>query len=136
MVAKIPHELAQVVAETVALLQSLGFTIHESKCVATPTQVVKFLGFLLNSTDMIISMIPEKAAIIKSKCNNLAQLEGPTPIRDVGSVVGLMVSAFERVQYAPLFYRSLENDKTYALKNNGWDLEGTITLSPLAKQDL
>lgn len=103
MLAKTPHELAQVVAETVALLRSLGFTIHESKCVTTPTQVAKFLGFLLNSKDMIISMIPEKAAIIKSKCHNLAQREGPTPIRDVASVVGLMVSAFEGVQYAPLF---------------------------------
>jgi len=125
------------VAETVALLRSLGFTIHESKCVTTPTQVAKFLGFLLNSKDMIISMIPEKVAIIKSKCHNLAQLEGPTPIRDVASVAGLMVSAFEGVQYAPLFYRSLENDKTYELKkNNGWNSEGTMTLSPLAKQDL
>jgi len=85
---------------------------------------------------MIISMIPQKAAIIKSKCHNLAHLEGPIPIPDVASVVGLMVSAFEGVQYAPLFHRSLENDKTYALKNNGWDLEGKMTLSPLAKQDL
>ena len=136
LLAKTPHELAQVVAETIALLKSLGFTIHESKCVTTPSQVAKFLGFLLNSQDMIISMIPEKAAIIKSKCLNLAQLKGPIPIRDVASVVGLMVSAFEGVQYAPLFYRSLENDKTYALKSNGWDLEGKMTLSPLATQDL
>ena len=76
LIAKTPHELAKVVAETVALLRSLGFTIHESKCVTTPTQVAKFLGFLLNSKEMIISMIPEKAAIIKSKCHTLAQLEG------------------------------------------------------------
>ena len=53
-------------------------------------------------------MIPEKAVIIKSKCNDLARLEGPTPIRDVASVMGLMVSVFEGVQYAPLFYRSLK----------------------------
>ena len=95
-------------AETVALLRSLGFTTHESKCVTTPTQVAKFLGFLLTSQDMIISMIPEKATIIKFKSHNLAQLEGPTPIRNVTSVLGLMVSAFERVQYAPLFYICLK----------------------------
>ena len=65
LLAKTSHELAQVVAETIALLRSLGFTIHEPVCVTTPTQVAKFLGFLLNSKDMIISMIPEKAAIIK-----------------------------------------------------------------------
>ena len=82
---------------------------------------------------MIISMIPEKAAIIISKCYNLAKLEGPTPIRDVASIVGLMVSAFEGVQYASLFYRSLENDKTYALKNNGWDLEGKMQNRPSSK---
>ena len=74
VVAKTPHELAQVVAETIALLTSLGFTIHESKCVTTPTQVAKCLGFLLNSKDMLISMIPEKAAIVKSKCHTLALL--------------------------------------------------------------
>ena len=54
-------------------------------------------------------------------------LEGHIPIRDVASVVGLMVSAFGGVQNAPLLYRSLENDKTYALKNNGWDSEGKMT---------
>lgn len=42
LLAKTPHELAQVVAETGALLRSLGFTIHESKGVTTPTQVAKF----------------------------------------------------------------------------------------------
>ena len=78
-------------------------------------------------------MIREKSSHYQIKCHNLVQLEGPTPIRDVASVVDLMASAFERVQCAPLFYRSLENDKTYALKSNGWDLEGKMTLSPPAK---
>ena len=32
LLAKTPIELAQVVAETVALLRSLGYTIHKSKC--------------------------------------------------------------------------------------------------------
>lgn len=44
-----------------------------------------------------------------------------------------MVSAFSGVQYATLFCRSLENDKTNALECSGLDLEGKITLSPLSK---
>ena len=47
-----------------------------------------------------------------------------------------MVSSFAGVQYGPLFYRSQENIKTNALKANGWDLEGKVTLSPLCKKDL
>ena len=85
---------------------------------------------------MTISMVPAKADVIKSKCHTLVHMQGPVQIREVTSVVGLVVSAFSGVQYAPLFYRSLENDKTNALKCNGWDLEGKMTLSPLSKQDL
>ena len=74
--------------------------------------------------------------MIKSKCHTLVHLQGPVQIREVASVVGLMVSAFSGVQYVPLFYRSLENDETNALKCNGWDLEEKMTLSSLSKQDL
>ena len=85
---------------------------------------------------MTISMVPGKADMIKSKCHALVHMQGPVQIREVASVVGLMVSAFSGVQYAPLFYRSLENDKTNALKCNAWDLKGKMTLSPPSKQDL
>ena len=85
---------------------------------------------------MTISMIPEKADIVRSKCHSLVQIQGPAQIREVASVVGLMVSSFAGVYYGPLFYRSLENIKTDALQANGWDLEGKVTLSPLCKQHL
>ena len=134
LLAKAPHELAQVVAEAVALLRSLGFTIHDVS--QHQPRLPNFWDSYWNLRTWSFLWFMKKAAIIKSKCHNLVQLEGPTPIRDVASVVHLMVSAFERVQCAPLFSRSLENDKTYALKSNGWDLEGKMTPSPPAKHDL
>ena len=134
LMAATPLELSQAINDTISLLRSLGFTIHDTKSVTTPTQVINFLGFALNSQKMTISMVPGKADVIKSKCHTLVHMQGPVQIREVASVVGLMVSAFSGVQYAPLFYRSLENDKT--MKCNGWDLEGKMTLSPLSKQDL
>lgn len=36
--------------------------------------------------------------------------QGPVPIREVASVVGLRVASFPGVYYGPLFYRSLENE--------------------------
>ena len=85
---------------------------------------------------MTISMIPEKADIVRCKCLSLVQIQGPAQIREVATVVGLMVSSFAGVYYGPLFHRSLENIKTDALQANSWDLEGKVTLSPLCKQDL
>ena len=124
LLAATPLDLSQAINDTISLLRSLGFTIHDTKSVTTPTQVVNFLGFILNSQNMTISMVPGNADMIKSKCHTLVHMEGPVQIRGVASVVGLMVSAFSGVQYTPLFYRSLENYKINALKCNGWDLEG------------
>ena len=136
LMAEIPEQLSQVVADTVALLRALGLIIRDTKSATTPSQIAKCLGFILNSKNTTISMIPEKADIVRSKCHSLVQIQGPAQIREVASVVGLMVSSFAGVYYGPLFYRSLENIKTDALQANGWDLEGKVTLSPLCKQDL
>ena len=87
-------ELSQAINDTISLLRSLGFTIHDTKSVTTPTQVVNFLGFVLNSQNMTISMVPGKAEMIKSKCHTLVHMQGPVQIREVASVVGLMVLAF------------------------------------------
>jgi len=38
-------------------------------------------------------------------------------VREVASDVGLMVSSFPGVKYAPLYYRPLENDKTDVLES-------------------
>ena len=47
-----PLVLAQAINDTISLLRSLGFTIHDTKFITTPTQEVRFLGFVLNSQNM------------------------------------------------------------------------------------
>lgn len=73
LMAETPQQLSQVVADMVALLRALRFTIHDTKSVMTPTQIAKFVGFILNSKNMTISMIPEKADIVQSKCQSLTR---------------------------------------------------------------
>ena len=70
--AATPLQLSQAINDTISLLISLGLTIHDTKSVTTPTQVVgNFLGFVLNSQNMTISMVPGKADVIKSKYRTL-----------------------------------------------------------------
>ena len=47
-----------------------------------------------------------------------------------------MVSCFPGVKYAPLYYRALENDKTDALKMNGWNLDERMLITDIAKTDM
>ena len=78
-------------------------------------QVLTFLGFVLNSDDMAVSLIPEKIQRIKEEYEKMLELTD-VPIWELASFIGLLVSSFPRVLYGPLFYRHLEIDKTTALR--------------------
>jgi len=80
-------------------------------------------------------MTKEKSDKVKLAIQSLLNKSSPV-IREVASVVGLMVSSFPGVRYGPLFYRTLENEKTDALKANKWDLEGHMHISEQSKNDL
>jgi len=96
-----PRELNLAVKETIFLLQSLGFFIHETKCNLEPSQEVKFLGFLINSVRMHVSMTTDKADKVRQACHALLK-KGPVHTRKVSSVVGPMLSNFPEVSYGPL----------------------------------
>ena len=60
------EECLQNITKTVRLLQSLGFTIHPEKSVLKPTQKLTFLGFVLNSKTMTLTLTDaKKEKIIK-----------------------------------------------------------------------
>ena len=54
------EECLQNTSETVRLLQSLGFTIHPGKSVLKPRQKLTFLGFVLNSKIMTLTLTDVK----------------------------------------------------------------------------
>lgn len=42
------------------LLRSLGFTIHKEKSIAVPTEIITFLGFIINSKSRQLRLLSEK----------------------------------------------------------------------------
>ncbi|KAK2553710.1 hypothetical protein P5673_024939, partial [Acropora cervicornis] len=130
-----PQTLITYTHKATTLLKYLGFTIHEGKSLFAPSQRVAFLGFVLDSNTMTASMKSDKAVTVKTAIGQLLRKERPQ-ISEVASVVGLMVSCFPGVKYAPLFYRALENDKTDALKKTGWNNDEHMQISDLTKKDL
>ncbi|CAB4020881.1 RNA-directed DNA polymerase from transposon X-element, partial [Paramuricea clavata] len=92
---------------------------------------ITFLGFLLNSLLMQISLTAHKAQKIKQMCQEL--LANP---RDVTHALGTFTASLPGVMYGQLHYRWLEMDKTDALKINKGNFDKLMTLSPDAKHDL
>ena len=123
------------IAETITLLDRLGFVIHPEKSILIPTQEITFLGFIFNSANMTLKLTPERALKLKTAC--LENLEAATPhIRDVARLLGLMTSSFPGVMYGALHYRALEMGKTCALKQNKGNFDRPMTLSSEVKSDI
>ena len=135
LIANSKEALELALAETITMVTDLGFTINYGKSQLVPSQEVCFLGFLINSVTMEVCMTPSKSAKLLQACQSLLGKRSPT-IREVASVVGLMVSSFPGVRHGPLFYRSLENEKTDALKLALSNLDAHMTLTELVIKDL
>ena len=124
-----PATLLQHIRKTTELVTSLGFTIYSEKSALIPSQSAVFLGFLIDTVAMTVNMTTVKADKVKSAINALLEPAKPKT-REVASVVGFMVSSFPWVRYGPLYYRTLEIEKTDMLKTSGENLDNYMFLSP------
>lgn len=123
------------VSDTVALVDSLGLTLHPDKSVLVPTQEITFLGFVLNSLTMTVSLPSEKKVNIVQMCASLKRKQ-IVVIRDLAILVGKLVAAEPAVEYAPLYIKTLERDKDRGLRANKGTFEERIRLSRVSLCDL
>ena len=104
----------------------LGFILHPVKSVLKPVHVLTFLGFVLNSADMTVSLTREKIQRIKVECEKMLELT-ELPIWELAGFIGQLVSSFSGVLYGPLFYRHVEIDKNTTLRQNNAYIYEIIT---------
>ena len=55
------------------LLQCLGFLINQKKSEMTPVQEIEFLGMIVNSKEMTITLPQKKLQLIKRMCQDMYQ---------------------------------------------------------------
>ena len=122
-------------ADTVSLFTNLGFTIHPVKSVLQPQQKIDFLGFVLDSITMTVTLTAAKAMKVRSACQNLL-FQKTTTIRSVAQVIGFLISFFPAVEYAEMHYNHLELDKISALRANKGNFDSIMALSVQSKTEL
>lgn len=123
------------VTDTVRLMDGLGFTVHPEKSVMLPTQILTYLGFILDSIFMTVTLTPEKANKIVWLCSQLSKLR-ECSIRQCAEVIGNLVAAEPGVEIAPLFYKRLEHAKVHALKQAKGNFEGRMEVTENMREDL
>ena len=129
------EDCEKAVKVTVDTFTELGFLVHTVKSELTPTKEIRYLGFILNSAEMIVSPSPEKKAKTKDKSRQLLR-PGSVTIRALAEVIGILIANFPGTEFGPLHYRSLERDKIRALQWANGNFDNVTTLSKESCDDL
>ena len=91
----------------ILLLQHLGFVINFKKYVLEPTQEIEFLGMIVNSKTMTLSLSQEKVQKIKTQCLKLYRAQEIT-LLELTSLLGTLTSAIQAILPARLQFRYLQ----------------------------
>ena len=130
------EECVQNVIQTMKILESLGFVVHPDKSVFIPSHRLIFLGFVLDSVKMTVTLTAEKReklkALIQQALSNPSQIQ----IRTVAQLIGHFVSCLPAVRHGALYYRQLDKNKTTALKSNKGNFDSIMSISASGQQEL
>ena len=67
VIGKTPDEVRNHTDALIALLEGLGFIVNMEKSVLTPSQQIEFLGLLLNTTSMCLTLPGHKIRTIRKE---------------------------------------------------------------------
>ncbi len=88
---------AETTLHVVDLFSILGLKIIPEKSVIVPSQTIEFLGFVIDSVRMTVTLTARKMEKIKSLCLSFLRPGKLFTIRQVASFIGKLVSAFPDV---------------------------------------
>ena len=121
-------------ATTLNILEGLGFVINYQKSLLIPSQQIEFLGYIVNSVSMSLSLPKDKLKKVQNHCQKL--LHNPlTTVRELSKVLGLLSSSIQAVFPAPLHYRYLQQAKNSVLKKQN-SYEALIFLNSDALEEV
>ena len=129
------EDCAQNISDTGNVLDWLGFILNLKKSIREPTQIMQHLGNIINTVDMLVYLPEEKKEKIIHLCKNLKN-KRRTTIREVATVIGVLVASFQAVTFGRLFYRELEAAKIASLKHSKGNYDASIKITDAMKNDL
>jgi hypothetical protein len=121
-------------ATALNLLEGLGFVVNYPKSLLTPSHQIEFLGFVVNSASMTLSLPKDKIKKVLQNCQQL--LDNPvTSVRELSKFLGLLSSSIQAVFPASLHYHYLQQAKNFVLKRQK-SYEALVNLDSEALQEV
>ena len=118
------------------LFTFLGFEVNFKKSILDPTQIMEdYLGFIVNSVDMSLSLPKRKILKIQRACQCLLDMTTVT-VRDLAKVTGQLVATAKAVMPAPIHYRKIQMEQISALLKGQKRYGTVLTLSKECREEL
>lgn len=121
--------------KVLALVQKLGFIVNFDKSELEPTQSLTYLGYVLNTVTMKLTLPWEKVTKLKAACHTLLQCR-TVSLTKLAEIIGMMIAYCNASDYGPLHYRSLECVKIDGLRVHKGNFEGMVPLTSGCRSDL
>jgi hypothetical protein len=121
------------------LFQCAGFLIHPKKSVLIPTQTILFLGFLIDSLHMLISLPPDKEHKFRKELRfwtNIVYSSTPIPIRRVSAFLGYLIAMLPASLYSKGHFRRIQREVDAHLQTNFRNYDAMIIVSQYVLPDL
>ena len=134
-IAKTYEDCLKNVSITIQLYNRLGLLINDKKSQLVPSQVIKYLGFFIDSRSMFIYLPDEKKQGIIKKCISI-KMKSIVSIQEVAELLGTLVSSCPGVEYGQLYTRKLEMDKIVSLVLSSQSYSAKMTISSEAMDDI
>ncbi len=116
------------------VLELVGFVVNEEKSICDPSQLIEFLGLIIDSIAMTLSLPSSKVDSLVASCKKLIS-QPKSSLRELASVMGNFSWAIPAVPFARAHYRNLQSLYNINLKR-ATEFDGKLTLSEGAILDL
>ena len=116
-------------------LENLGFIVHPEKSMTQPTQRVEFLGMIIDSRSMELQVPGQKIKSIRSDARKILHSRRAST-RETSRLIGKMTSVAQAIPPAPLFYRTLQRDVSWALARSNQNYDAPCFISPKSSEEL
>ena len=100
-----------------------------------PSQEIEYLGFIINSVTMTVSLTIEKKNKIFDLCQKVL-LKESVSIRLVSKLLGKFTSSFQTIKYGQPHYHDLERLKTNALKINKGNFDKRTSIDSHGRENI
>ena len=135
ILAETPEQASQHLETLLWILQALGFIVNQDKSVFMPAQEIEFLGLVVNSVSMELSLPREKLRQIRGEAKRLLS-QSLVSARALSQFIEKLNVAAQAVAPAPLFYQHLQGNLRNALASGSHGYENVTTLSQQAQEEM